>query len=227
MILTCQCSSQIDAEKKAFLAKRKEESRHEYTANEAAARFKFRDGGEKQKEEKVFNEEQIRAQNNQKLFDDIFSGKGIDIENTKEKKGEKGKGEKGGGSGGRSRRASVDLGGSIGGIRRTSVDLGGSIGGVGLGVGKGVLALPPGLEKGGRSRAGSGSGENSPSNRSRRSSISGSATPSHAAMMGRASANASAEATPKRMQQKNLTAYQIAVPAGTKSRMGSRRPSVV
>ncbi|GMH83363.1 hypothetical protein TL16_g09572 [Triparma laevis f. inornata] len=216
-----EINQQIDAEKKAFLAKRKEESRHEYTANEAAARFKFRDGGEKQKEEKVFNEEQIRAQNNQKLFDDIFSGKGIDIENTKEKKG-----EKGGESGGRSRRASVDLGGSIGGIRRTSVDLGGSIGGMGLGVGKGVLALPPGLEKGGRSRAGSGSGENSPSNRSRRSSISGSATPSHAAMMGRASANASAEATPKRMQQKNLTAYQIAVPAGTKSRMGSRRPSV-
>ena len=43
-------NKQIDAEKKAFMAKRKEESRHEYTANEAAARFKFRDGGEREKE---------------------------------------------------------------------------------------------------------------------------------------------------------------------------------
>ncbi|GMH74978.1 hypothetical protein TrST_g8495 [Triparma strigata] len=213
-------NKQIDAEKKAFMAKRKEESRHEYTANEAAARFKFRDGGEREKEKEKVSEEQERLQNNQQLFDDIFSGKGINIEETAEKKP--------GGSGGTSRRGSVDKGGRS---RRASVDLGGSTGV--MGVGKGVLALPPGLQDvgmGGRARALNGSGDNSPGIRSRRSSISGPSSPTSAsgllAQRTSGSAAGSNEATPKRMQQRNLAAYQIAVPSGTKSRMGSRRPSV-
>ena len=70
---------QIDEEKKAYFAKRKQESRHEYTANEAAARFKFRDGkGDVRKEEHIGDEDGMNLVHNKKLMEDIFSGKGIE-----------------------------------------------------------------------------------------------------------------------------------------------------
>ena len=36
-------NKEIEKEKRAYLARRREESRHEFTANEAASRFTFRD----------------------------------------------------------------------------------------------------------------------------------------------------------------------------------------
>jgi len=71
--------SAIDAEKKAVMARRKEESRNEYTANEAASRFQFREWSDtskvKKNQKEEGNTEQERYKLNKAKFDDIFSGK--------------------------------------------------------------------------------------------------------------------------------------------------------
>ena len=54
-----QINKEIDEERRAMLARRKEESRTEYTANEAAAKFKFRDGGGGFEEKKKVTEEEV------------------------------------------------------------------------------------------------------------------------------------------------------------------------
>ena len=70
---------EVDEERRAYLAKRREESRHEYTANEAAARFKFRDGSGEGPKAKL-DEETQNIMKNKKMMEDIFSGKGVNVE---------------------------------------------------------------------------------------------------------------------------------------------------
>ena len=78
MVMT-EIHGAIDAETKAVMARRKEESRNEYTANEAASRFQFRDWSDQSKDKKnqkeKENTEQEQYKLNQAKFDDIFSGK--------------------------------------------------------------------------------------------------------------------------------------------------------
>ena len=105
---------EVDEEKKAYFAKRKEESRHEYTANEAASRFQFRDGGGGGRKEEL-DDEQKEVQRNKKMMEDIFSGKGVNVDElNKEKKeamkeAKKDKGRRGSVTGGVGGGGTLDL----------------------------------------------------------------------------------------------------------------------
>jgi len=76
-----EINKEIEKDKRAYLARRKEESRHEYSANEAAARFTFRDRKEDKSkfignivEEKIpeVEENTQNYQDNHKKFREIF-----------------------------------------------------------------------------------------------------------------------------------------------------------